>query len=136
MPRKRKKKPSDSSTEATLRQLQTQLTDPRITQWLWSGARGVRERIMRIDYNVLRSVVDKVPIINGIINTRIAIRTNNVTFAAVAACMMAPPLLKLDRFKMDYGARLIGPIATSILHTGEREIHWGSRWLLWLTIPS
>jgi len=72
MPRKKKKsKPSDTSSEATLKQLQTQLTDPRITQWLWSGARGVRERIMRINFGVLRSTVDKVPLLNRIINTRI-----------------------------------------------------------------
>ena len=65
------RKPSDTSTESTLKKLQTQLTDPRITQWLWSGARGVRERIMRLNYDVLRGAVDRLPLINGIINTRV-----------------------------------------------------------------
>lgn len=64
-------KPSDTSTESTLKKLQSQLTDPRITQWLWAGARGVRERIMRLNYDVLRGSVDRLPLINGIINTRI-----------------------------------------------------------------
>lgn len=77
MPRKSRKKqsrkPSDTSTsnEATLKKLQTQLTDPRITQWLWAGARGVRERIMRLNYDVLRGAVGRLPLISGIINTRI-----------------------------------------------------------------
>ena len=70
--KKLSRKPSDtSSSESTLKKLQTQLTDPRITQWLWAGARGVRERIMRLNYAVLRGSVDRLPLINGIINTRV-----------------------------------------------------------------
>lgn len=69
--KRQSRKPSDTSTESTLKKLQTQLTDPRITQWLWSGARGVRERIMRLNYDVLRGAVDRLPLINGIINTRV-----------------------------------------------------------------
>jgi len=77
MPRKRKtrsRKPTDKSlinVNATLRKLQSQLTDPRVYQWLFTGARGVRERLLKIDYEVLRNVVDKIPLVNGIINTRI-----------------------------------------------------------------
>lgn len=57
--------------DSTLKQLQTQLTDPRIHRWLWSGAQGVRERLLKIDFDVLRNVVDKIPLINAIINARI-----------------------------------------------------------------
>ena len=65
-------KPTDTNvgSEATLRKLQTQLTDPRVTQWLWSGAQGVRERVMRTGFDVIRRSVDQLPLINGIINTR------------------------------------------------------------------
>ena len=67
------KKPSDmsSKSEATLKQLQTQLTDPRLLQFVWSGAQGVRERIMTLNFGTLRNVVDKLPLVNGIINARI-----------------------------------------------------------------
>jgi len=77
MPRKRKtrsRKPTEKSlinVNATLRKLQSQLTDPRVYQWLFTGARGVRERLLKIDYEVLRNIVDKIPLVNGIINTRI-----------------------------------------------------------------
>ena len=77
MPRKRKthsRKPTDNSfvnVNATLKKLQSQLTDPRMYYWLFRGAKGVRERILKINYDVIRNVVDKIPLISGIINTRI-----------------------------------------------------------------
>lgn len=71
--KKGRRKPTDTSkgSESTLRQLQTQLTDPRLLQFVWSGARGVRERIMKLNFDVLRNSVDRLPLINGIINARI-----------------------------------------------------------------
>ena len=77
MPRKRKthsRKPTENSlinVNATLKKLQSQLIDPRVYRWLFTGARGVRERLLKINYVVLRNVVDKIPLVNGIINTRI-----------------------------------------------------------------
>ncbi|MBA7556976.1 hypothetical protein ES705_49704 [subsurface metagenome] len=76
MPRKRKthsKKPAQNSfinVNATLKNLQSQLIEPRMHYWLFRGARGVREHLLKIDYEVLRNVVDKIPLISGIINTR------------------------------------------------------------------
>jgi hypothetical protein len=58
--------------EASLKKIQSSLTDPNILNWIGSGgARGIREKILKIDYNVLRNVVDRVPLINSIINTRV-----------------------------------------------------------------
>ena len=71
MPRKRKthsRKPTDNSfvnVNATLKKLQSQLTDPRMYYWLFRGAKGVRERILKINYDVIRNVVDKIPLISS-----------------------------------------------------------------------
>jgi hypothetical protein len=73
--RKKKKKNINPPTtfanvEATVKQLQTQLTDPRVWTWMQSGAKGVRERLVRINFETLRSLIEKVPILAAIINTR------------------------------------------------------------------
>jgi hypothetical protein len=60
------------STESTLKKLQTQFIDPRFHYWLGSGGfAGVRKRLLTIDFPVLRSAVDKLPLVNAIINTRV-----------------------------------------------------------------
>lgn len=72
MARRRKKKQDAVAInpDSTIRKLTSQLVDPRVQTWLWQGAAGVRERIMQLDFNVLRKVVGQIPLINGIINTR------------------------------------------------------------------
>jgi hypothetical protein len=58
--------------EASLKKLQSMLFDPAIRNWYaGGGAKGIRERLLKIDFNVLRNVVDRVPIVSAIINTRI-----------------------------------------------------------------
>lgn len=56
--------------DATIKQLQTQLVDPTIQSWLWHGARGVRERVLQLNFQTLRNISQRLPIINAIINTR------------------------------------------------------------------
>lgn len=58
------------NVDSTLKKLQSQLVDPQIQQWLWHGSRGVRERILQLNFDTIRKTVQRVPIINGIINTR------------------------------------------------------------------
>lgn len=73
----RRKKKSTSKTrglvnfESMINQIHGQLTDPMSMQWIMSGARGVREKVLGINYNVLRQTVHKVPLIGAIINTRV-----------------------------------------------------------------
>lgn len=72
MRKSKKKRKEFVNMEATVSKIQSLLTDPNVVNWVTSGgARGVRSRLLKIDYNVLRSVVDKVPLIGSIINTRI-----------------------------------------------------------------
>jgi len=55
-----------------LKKLQTAFLDPNIINWMVrGGAKGVRERLLKIDYSVLRNIVDRVPLLNAIIKTRI-----------------------------------------------------------------
>jgi hypothetical protein len=56
--------------EATLRKVNSVLLDPRWHAQQWRGVSGVREKLLSIDFEVLRNVVDKVPLISAIINTR------------------------------------------------------------------
>jgi len=78
MARKKKKnqsnnKPTDIATlEATAKKLQSLLVRPDIYGFVSAGtARGVREKILSIDYLTIRNVVHKVPLINAVINTRV-----------------------------------------------------------------
>lgn len=57
--------------DSTIKQIHAQLLDPHTLQWVTSGAKGVREKILSINFNTLRRVVDKVPLIGAIINTRV-----------------------------------------------------------------
>ena len=59
------------SFEATMKKIDSVLTDPRMQNVSWRGVAGVREKLLSIDYEVLRNVVQKIPNINAIINTRI-----------------------------------------------------------------
>lgn len=77
MPRKKNKrnkdrKPSDlASAEASAKKLQSLLTYPELWGYMRSGTmRGVREKILKIDFQTIRNVVDRVPMISAIINTR------------------------------------------------------------------
>jgi hypothetical protein len=56
--------------DATIKKLTSQLVDPRVQNWLWGGAQGVRERILQLNFETLRRSVGQLPLINGIINTR------------------------------------------------------------------
>jgi hypothetical protein len=78
MPRKKNKRsknahPSDlASLEASAKQLQSLLVMPEMWQLSRSGAfQGIRKKLLKIDYLTIRNVVDKVPLISAIINTRI-----------------------------------------------------------------
>lgn len=73
MPRKKKTKKNTGdlvNMEATVRKLQSELTDPRVQTWLWKGAQGVRERILELNFHTLRRLSVQLPLISGIINTR------------------------------------------------------------------
>ena len=56
--------------ESTIKKLTSQLIDPKVQNWLWGGAQGVRERILQLNFETLRRSVGQLPLINGIINTR------------------------------------------------------------------
>lgn len=68
-----KRKPSDlASVESTARKLQSLLNMPEMYGFMRSGfARGVREKILSVGYQTIRNVVDQVPLISAIINTRV-----------------------------------------------------------------
>ena len=71
MARKKGKHGSEFVTaDATIKQLQTQLVDPQVQNWLWNGAQGVRERILQLNFRSLRNISQRLPLINAIINTR------------------------------------------------------------------
>ena len=72
MARKRVKRGRDLiSLEASIKKLQTYLVDPNMTQYMYSGAfSGMRERLLSINFETLRSIVHQVPILNAIIATR------------------------------------------------------------------
>jgi len=57
--------------DSTMKQLQSQLVDPQVQTWLWSGAQGVRQRILQLNFRTLRNLSQRLPLINAIINTRV-----------------------------------------------------------------
>lgn len=58
--------------ESGIEKLNTVMQHPEFKLWMYSGAaRGIRQKILALDYQVIRNVVQKVPVINAIINTRI-----------------------------------------------------------------
>lgn len=69
--KKSNNKHSFVDTDSSLKKLVSYLVDPNIQSWLWDSSRGIRERILTMNYDVLRRVVDQVPLINAIINARI-----------------------------------------------------------------
>lgn len=74
MPRTKKKGGGGRliNMESTMRKLQTQLIDPRYHYWLGSGGfAGIRQKLLRIDFPVLRQAVEKLPLVNAIINLRV-----------------------------------------------------------------
>lgn len=77
MPRKKNKrsknrKPSDlASAEASAKKLQSLLTYPELWGYMRSGTmRGVREKILKLDFQTTRNVVDRVPLVTAIVNAR------------------------------------------------------------------
>lgn len=73
MPRKKRSNKSPQqvvNVDSTIKQLQSQLVDPQVQNWLWSGAQGVRERILQMNFRTLRNISQRLPLINAIINTR------------------------------------------------------------------
>ncbi len=78
MPRKRNKRakknrPSDlASAESTAKKLQSLLIQPEIWGYMRAGMfKGLREKLLKIDYNTIRNVVDKVPLVGAVIQTRV-----------------------------------------------------------------
>lgn len=75
MARKKSKKKDERSSlinlEASLKKLSSMLVEPETSQWMMQNAKGIRERLLKINFRTLRNAVDKVPLINGIINTRV-----------------------------------------------------------------
>lgn len=71
--KKKRNKPTDlASMESSARKLQSILNKPEIWGSMHSGVfKGVREKILKIDYATIRNVVDRVPLISAIINTRV-----------------------------------------------------------------
>jgi len=58
--------------EATAAKLQSLLSMPEYMSFVQSGAlRGVREKLLRINYITIRNTVDRIPLINAIVNARI-----------------------------------------------------------------
>ncbi len=78
MPRKRNKRakknrPSDlAGVESTARKFQSLLVQPEIWGYMRAGMfKGLREKLLKIDYNTIRNVVDKVPLVGAVIQTRV-----------------------------------------------------------------
>ena len=60
-----------ASLDASVKKLKSLLVDPNFSVWSQNGAFSVtRQRLLSIGYRTIRRVVDQVPIINAIINTR------------------------------------------------------------------
>lgn len=73
LPRKKKSRKSPDhmvNVDSTIKQLQTQLVDPQVQQWLWNGSQGVRQRVLQLNFKTLRNISQRLPLINAIINTR------------------------------------------------------------------
>lgn len=68
-----REKPTDlASMEATAKKLNSLLIHPDWQGWMRGGyARGVREKLLKIDYQTIRNLVDRVPLISAIINVRV-----------------------------------------------------------------
>jgi hypothetical protein len=68
----RAEKNSFVNLESSIKKLNSLMIHPDLAMWLYSGAAtGVRSKLLAIDYKVIRSVIDKVPLVNSIITTRI-----------------------------------------------------------------
>jgi HK97 family phage portal protein len=67
------KRPTDlASIESTAKKLQSLLVQPEWQGFMRGGyAKGIREKLLKIDYNTIRNLVDKVPLLNAIINVRV-----------------------------------------------------------------
>lgn len=72
MPRKKSKSNGKDlvNLDATIKQLQSELLDPRVQTWLWRGAKGVRERVLTMSFDTLRQMSAQLPLVGGIINAR------------------------------------------------------------------
>lgn len=58
--------------EATAAKLQSLLSMPEYMMFVQSGAlRGVRQKLLKISFQTIRNTVDRIPLINAIINARI-----------------------------------------------------------------
>lgn len=70
--RNRDNKPNDFVTvEASVKRLQSLLTAPPMSQFVQSGnLQGVREKLVRINFMTIRNVVDRIPLLNAIINAQ------------------------------------------------------------------
>ena len=78
MARKKKRKNTSNnsgvepSLESTVKAINSLLLTPEFQSFYSSGAlRGVRERMLTLNFSTIRNVVERVPIINAVINARI-----------------------------------------------------------------
>jgi len=59
------------SMSATARKMQSVLTSPEVLGYLQSGMfQGVREKLLRVNFQTIRNVVDRIPLVNAIIGLR------------------------------------------------------------------
>lgn len=67
-----RRKPGDLiTTSATVSKLHSVLTSPEVMGYLQSGMfQGVREKILRVNFQTIRNVVDRIPLVNAIILLR------------------------------------------------------------------
>ncbi len=67
------RRPSDLATiESTAKKLQSLLVQPEWQGFMRGGyARGVREKLLKVDYQTIRNLVDRVPLLSAIINVRV-----------------------------------------------------------------
>ena len=67
------RKPSDlANIDSAQRKLQSLLVDPNIMGYMRSGMfKGVREKLIKVDFNTMRNIVDRVPLVGAIINARV-----------------------------------------------------------------
>ena len=77
MARKKKKNSNSLSkdlitVEAATKQIQSLLSHPDMQMWMFSGAaRGLRSKILSVNFETLRNVAHSLPLINAIVNTRV-----------------------------------------------------------------
>lgn len=76
MSRRKKRRPAQkqinySDENSPLKKVQSMLTDPHLYNTIMHGSHNIRRRLLSVDHAVLRRTVEKLPLINAVINVRI-----------------------------------------------------------------